>query len=182
MLREIKGITSGHLVYNHKAYNHEQGFWEIRRVRGKIISWTRMMSFLNNKNWKQAKALRIPLRKGPYALHLPYIDCLAQFLAICLFLKFGPPSWFRAQGTLPPSLRGPDYRLFFLVNFVFFKTVNWHLVLCSNLNSCFLFQANSKMHANCCLEILKDKCKKLMREMDALIWLFTYYIRLLTKK
>ena len=97
MLREIKGIISGHLVYNHKAYNYEQGWWEIRRARGKIISWTPMMSFSNYKNWKQAKALRIPVIKGPYALHLPDIDCVllnfwlfAYFSNLGLLVSLGP--------------------------------------------------------------------------------------------
>ena len=92
MLREIKEITSGHLVYNHKAYNHEQGCWEIRRAQVKIISWNLMMSFSNNKNWKQAKALRIPLSKGPYSLHLPDIDCvLLNFWLFAYFSNLGPP-------------------------------------------------------------------------------------------
>ena len=44
------------------------------------------MSFSNNKNWKQAKALRIPLSKGPYSLHLPDIDCV--LLNFWLFAYF----------------------------------------------------------------------------------------------
>ena len=188
MLTEIKGITSGHLVYNHKAYNHEQGCWEIRRTQGKIISWTPMMSFSNNKNWKQAKALRIPLSKGPYALQLPDIDCvLLNFLAICLFLKFGPPSWFRAQGTLPPSLSGPDYRClyvvtFFLVNFVFFKAVNWQLVYAVILTLVFYFRWISKMHANYCLEILKRQMQEIKERNGCFNLTFYILHRIISKK
>ena len=49
------------------------------------------MSFSNNKNWKQAKALRIPLSKGPYALYLPDIDCvLLNFWLFAYFSNLGP--------------------------------------------------------------------------------------------
>ena len=108
-------------------------------------------------------------------------------ILICLFLKFGPPSWFRAQGMLPPSLSGPDYKClyvvtFFLVNFVFFKAVNWHLVYAAILTLVFYFRWISKMQANYCLEILKRQMQEIKERNGCFNLTFYILYRIISKK
>ena len=76
MLREIKGIITGQLVYNHKAYNYEQGCRGIRRaIRAKLYLGPLKQQRLKTGR-QYSKALRITLKEGPYALHLPDICCV----------------------------------------------------------------------------------------------------------
>ena len=150
MLREIKGIISGQIVYNHKGKH---------TTRNRAVKQQRLKT-----GGQYSKVLRIPLNQALMPYTCPNVDwALLNFI---LFLKLGPPSRFGAQGKSPlclPPLGGPDYEClymvtFFLVNFVFFKVVLTP-GLHSNLTSCFDFRQISKIHAKCCLEIKETNAR-----------------------
>ena len=154
MLRQIKGIISGQIVYNYKAYNNEQGRQKNLWGSGQNYIWD-----------PYSKVLRIPLNQAlmPYTLAPVLIgpcSILGYFSNWGPLVGLGP----RASRFLClPSVGGPDYEClyvvtFFLVNFVFFKVVLTP-GLHSNLTSCFYFRQISKIHAKCCLEIKETNAR-----------------------
>ena len=107
MLRQINGIISGQIVYNHKAYNNEQGcqknLWGpgqnyIRDPYGIIFKQRRLKT-----GEQYSKVLRIPPNQALMPYTCPNVDW--ALLNFRLFLKLGPPSRFGVQGKsrpLPP--------------------------------------------------------------------------------
>ena len=168
MLRQINGIISGQIVYNHKAYNNEQGcqknLWGpgqnyIRDPYGIIFKQRRLKT-----GEQYSKVLRIPQTR-PLCLTLaPMLIGPCSILGY--FSNWGPLVGLGSRAShplCPPLVSGPDYECFyvvtfFLVNFVFFKVVLTP-GLHSNLTSCFYFRKISKIHAKCCLEIKETNAR-----------------------
>ena len=168
MLRQIKGIISGQIVYNDKAYNNEQGRQKNLWGPGQNYIWDPYGIIFKQRRLKTggqySKVLRIPLNQALMPYTCPNVD--RALLNFRLFLKLGPLVGLGPRASCPlcpPPVGGPDYEClyvvtFFLVNFVFFKVVLTP-GLHSNHTSCFYFRQISKIHAKCCLEIKETNAR-----------------------
>ena len=68
MLRQIKGIISGLIVYNYKAYNNEQGRQKNLWGSGQKYIWDPFPELYLGPLFQSVENTSKP---GPYALHLP---------------------------------------------------------------------------------------------------------------
>ena len=168
MLRQIKGIISGQIVYNYKAYNNEQGRQKNLWGSGQNYIWD-----------PYSKVLRIPLNQALMPYTCPSVDW--ALLNFRLFLKLGPPSRFGAQGKslpLPPPCRWPWLWMplcgdIFSCQFCVFQS-SFDTWITQQSYLLFLFQANLK---NTC-KVLLGKLKRQMQEIKGTNGCFnlTFYI------
>ena len=166
MLRQIKGIISGQIVYNHKAYNNEQGRQKNLWGLGQNYIWDPYGIIFKQQRLKTggqySKVLRIPLNQALTLAPMLIGPCST----LGYFSNWGPLVGLGPRASCPlclPPVGGPDYEClyvvtFFLVNFVFFKVVLTP-GLHSNRTSCFYFREISKIHAKCYLEIKETNAR-----------------------
>ena len=103
MLREIKGIISGQIVYNHKACSNEQGRQENLWGPGQNYIWDSYEIIFKQQRLKTggqySKVLKIPLNQALMPYTCPDVNW--ALLNFGLFLKLGAPSRFGTQGKAP---------------------------------------------------------------------------------
>ena len=103
-LKEIKGITSGQIVYNHKACNDEQGRQENLWGPGQNYIWDSYDIIFKQQRLKTggqySKVLKILLNQALMPYTRPDVNW--ALLNFRVFLKLGAPSRFGAQGKSPP--------------------------------------------------------------------------------